>query len=185
MIRANNKLVIENKVTYAYQNASVDWAGTIQSATVSIARGDDPIGYFTGNIIRPMRLRLRGTWSTSQTHSACRVIIFQWLDASTPAVTGVLWGPSSIYAPESPFLWTNVHKIHVLYDEKTVMFPVAGSYAAAPISCDLSNCFKPIQFASGSTQPQMYGIYALYITDDSVPAYPNLTVVSELTYTDA
>lgn len=185
MIRANNNLIVETKVTYTTQNGGIDYNGSVFSFTNAMGRGDGAIDLFTGNLVRPTRLIVRGSWSTNQTYSVCRFIVFQWLDATTPVPAGVVTTLGSDLAPETSLLWSNVHKIHVLFDEKTVMFPVAGSYAAAQFTCDLSNCFRTIQFASGGTTPQMNGLFAIALSDDGAPTYPQLRFVSELRFTDA
>jgi len=185
MIRSNLALNIEKKVTYVTQNGGIDYNGTIFSATAALVRGDDAVDQFTGNVIRPFRLVIRGVWDTNQTYSSCRFIVFQWLDASVPTAPGILQTTGSQNAPQSPLKWTNVHKIHVLYDERTVLAPVAGSHMAGMFNCMLTNCFRNIQFPVGGTAPQMNGIYMLAINDDGAPAYPQLLFHTELEYTDA
>jgi hypothetical protein len=186
MIRANNKLVVETKVTYTQQSGGIDYNGSVFNLTAALNRGDQPLDEFTGDLIRPSQLVIRGTWSTNQTYTTCRFMVFQWLDASIPVPSGILYNVGSALSPESSLYWTNVHKIHVLYDEKTVIFPVAGSYAAGQFLVRLNNCFRTIQYpALGPLQPQMSGIYAIAITNDAIPTYPQLEYISELRYSDA
>lgn len=186
MIKANNKLMIEPKVTHLTQNGGVDAFGSIFNLTSNLTRGDGAVDQFTGNLLRPSMLRIIGTWSTGQTHNTCRVIVFQWLDASLPTAAGIINVTGSPLAPFSPLLWANVHKIHVLYDEVTTLFPVAGSFSAASFNCRLMNCFKTIEMPTGASPvPQMAGLYILAVDDDLVPAFPQLVFQAELRFTDA
>lgn len=185
MIRSNLAVNIEKKVTYTTQNGGIDYNGTIFSIAAGLTRGDEAVDQFTGNLIRPTRLRIRGLWSTTQTYSSCRFMVFQWADDLVPTPGGMLQYTTTQLAPESPVLWTNVHKIHVLYDERTVIAPVAGSLAVGQFNCMINGPFRTVQYPAGGLLPQHNGIYAIAISDDGVPAYPQLLFISELEFTDA
>ncbi len=186
MIRANDKLLLEEKVTYTTQLGGVDFGGTMILLTAALARGDGPVDNFTGNKINPKSLIIRGRWSSQQIFSHCRVIVFQWLDATNPAPSGILQYTGSTQAPNSPFNWINVHKIHVLYDHRIMLFQrTAATYDAQTFTVMLRDCFKPIQFSTSTTTPQMYGLYCLVISDDGAVNYPECEFVSELRYMDA
>lgn len=186
LIKANDKLLIEEKVTYVTQLGGVDFGGTMISLTAALGRGDLPVDNFTGNMINPKSLRIRGRWSSQQIFSGCRVIVFQWLDASYPAPNGILQYIGSTYAPYSPFHWNNHHKIHVLYDHRIMLFQrTTTSYAAETFDVSLRDCFRPVQFTTASTTPQMNGLYCLVISDDGAVTYPECEFISELRFLDA
>jgi hypothetical protein len=186
MIRSNNNLVLERKVTYTRQSGGVDFnaAGTVFDLTAALTRGDAAVDQFQGNIIYPKSLVMRCGWNTSQTFSQLRLMVFQWEDASVPTGSGVFALLGFNLAPFSPLLWTNEPKIHVLCDEITTLFPVAGSSAATNFVLSVDK-MKPIFFASGSTLMQKNGLYAIAVSDDGVPLYPQLDFISELRFTDA
>lgn len=187
MIRSSVALNLEEKVTYTQQTGSVDYTatGTVFDLTAGLARGDGAIDNFTGDIIRPTRLLMKCCWSTNQVFSSLRLLIFQWEDASVPVGAGIFAFIGSTLAPFSPLLWTNVPKIHVLYDELTTIFPSPpGGYAATNLIINITK-MRPIYFASGSTIMQKNGLYAVAISDDGLVVYPVLDFISELLFTDA
>ncbi len=185
MIRANNKLMIEDKVTYTTQNGGIDYNGSVLSMTAGLIRGDAAVDQFTGNLLRPSSLNILGTVSTNQTFNTVRLLLFQWQDASAPVPAGVMQFIGSANAPFAPILWSNHHKVHVLHDQLISIAPVAGSYAIKNFRIHVSGGFKTIQVQTGGTLIQNYGIYLLLISDDGAPVYPQVLFDSELRFTDA
>jgi hypothetical protein len=187
LVRASLRAEIEEKVTFTTQNGGIDFTGTCFSLTNALVRADGPIDAFTGSLIRPTSLKVDYTYSTNQTFSNVRILVFQFQDASVPLTSaGILQYPSQVESPHSPVSWLNNHKIKVLWDQNHAIAPVAGSFAVHHGSINLKSCFSNVQFSvTGPVQPQMNGIYLLAISDDSVAPYPQLTYVSELIYTDA
>jgi hypothetical protein len=184
MIRSTIEQDIEKKVTYTRQQGSVDFVGIVLDLTAGLTRGDGAIDEFTGNTLRPEHLRILASWSTGQSFTSARIIVFQWADSSVPVAAGILQYTGASNAPFSPLYWNNVPLIHVLYDELTTLFPVAGSFAATNLVINIegmSNIFYP----TGSTIPQKNGLYMCAISDDGVIAYPQFTFISELRFTDA
>jgi hypothetical protein len=184
MIQSSIEQVVEQKVTYTRQQGSVDFAGITLDLTAGLTRGDGAMDEFTGNIIRPESLKILASWSTGQSHTTARIIVFQWKDASVPVAPGILQYTGASNAPFSPLFWTNVPLIHVLYDELTTIFPVAGSFAATNLVINITK-MRPISYPVGGTIPQKNGLYMCAITDDGIIAYPQLTFISELRFTDA
>lgn len=185
MIRANTAEVVEKKVVYTTQNGGIDITGSVFSLTAGISHGDGAIGQFAGNIVKPVHLKINVEWSTNQQFTTARLIVFQWADSTVPASTGILQYTGSVIAPLSPLYWANVPLIHVLYDELTSLFPVAGSYAATNLVVNVSKMKKIWMNGSGAPSPQKNGLYVIAITDDSVATYPQLKFISELRFTDA
>jgi hypothetical protein len=187
LIQASLRAEIEDKVTYTTQNGGIDFTGTCFSLTNALVRADGPIDAFTGALIKPTSLRVDFTYSTNQTFSNVRILVFQFRDASVPlTAAGVLEYFSTIETPHSPISWLNKRKINVLWDKNFAIAPVAGSYAVHHELIQINSRFAPIQFTdTGPVQPQMNGIYLLAVSDDSVAPYPQLTYISSLVYTDA
>lgn len=187
MLNSTLRRNIEPKMTIVFNATTpIDYNGTVFSATTNLARSDDAVDSFTGNVIRPQRLRMRYSWSTNQDYSTVRLLCFQWFDAAVPSPSGLLQNIGVISAPFQPILWTNRTKIRVLYDRTHCLKPrVSAGYDAKAFSFDVTGGFSNMIFASGSTNPQMGGIYYLPISDDAVISYPLISFASELIYTDA
>jgi hypothetical protein len=89
----------------------------------ALSRGDGAVDNYTGTLLKPSSLRVRGNVLQAQTAGAnVRIICFQWQDASTPAVSGLLYNIASVFGPTSPISWVNHRKIHVLWDKN---FPLS------------------------------------------------------------
>jgi len=186
LIRSALNSTIEDKVTFVTSlGIGVDYSGTIVSFTNNLTRADVAVDGFTGNLIRPKRGSIDFTWSSDQAFSNVRCLVFQWLDASVPSPTGILQFTGSVRAPHSPLFWTNVHKIRVLYNHVHALKLRNTSGTDAKHFRAEFRGMETIQFASGSTTPQMGGIYALFITDDAAVTYPQITYVTELVFSDA
>ena len=178
---------IETKVTYVTSPGfGVSLTSTIVSATTNMSRADQGVDGFTGNIIHPTAFRIRGSISTDQTFSTVRVLSFQFADASTPTMSTVLSQATDVRALHSPILWSNIHKIRVLYDETFALKPgTSGAYDNLIFDSGYIGGLRDIEFASASTSVQMNGIFTLFVSDDSVVSYPQCVYVTELLYTDA
>lgn len=185
MIKSNNNLVVERRVCYFSSAAQTTASGTMHNLLGSITRGDLAVNNFQGQSLRPISLKIKGEWSTTQIFSTCRFLVFQWDEALNPTPSGVLVSSGVSLAPFSPILWLNKLKIKVLYDELTTLFPVSGSSAATNFECNVKSGFKTVTMNNIGNFPQGNGIFALAITDDLLVSYPSLNFYSELVFTDA
>jgi hypothetical protein len=185
VVRNELSQTIEPKVTESTQSVAVSYAGAVVSLTGNLARGDLAVDNFQGNVIKVTRVRLSVSWATNQTFNLCRFICFQWNDASTPTPATVLAYVGSAYAPQSQFLWAAKPLLRIFYDEIVALKPRVTSGYDVSIDTRVIGGFAPIKFASGSTAVQKNGIYVLYISDDAVVTYPQLTFTSEVIFTDA
>lgn len=188
LVRTSLARQIETKVTYTTQSGGIDYSGSVFNMCSALTKADGAIDAYTGNLLRPSYLRLKYSWNTGQTYNTVRIFVFQFEDASSPAASGILQYTATNLAPHSPINWLNHHKIHVLADHVHTIFPVAGSYAACSGELEVpGNRLKTIQMpnSGGGATPQMNGLYALAISDDSAPSYPQLEFISELQFTDA
>lgn len=190
-IRRELARVIETKVTHLNMpTSSVTYSGTIHNLLGSLAKGDTAFS-FTGNLVKPKSLRIRGLVSTAQTYNGFRLMIFRWKDSSLPAPSGILDQMTTIYAPYSAPFWANVHKIEILHDE-LIALKVRNTVGEDAHSFDVKINFGdnvPIVQMPDSTgpslTPQMNGLYLLVVSDDAVPNYPTFVARSELRFTDA
>jgi len=183
------------KVDLSYTDVTatgtVTAGGTLVPLLSSITRGDAGINNFRGNIINPWSLRFKYYWSTNQTYNSVRVLIFQWYDASSPALNGIVQSASTGIATISPMLVTNIDYIKVLYDKHHIIAPLAGG-DSTPIGygvCDgdvyiKSKKMKPIRFNATSNVVQDGNLYCYFISDDNVPSYPSVTYYSRLAFTE-
>lgn len=185
-ITGSLRTFIEPKVTYvSILSQAVDFTGGVYSLTRNLTQGDNATNQATGNRIKPSYLELRYTWSTNQTYSQCRLIVFQWADQQLPNPSSIVY-PGSTGSPLSPLYWPNITKIHVLHDSLTTLVPHStGGYGAKSHSVRISGMKTVMLYPGLFSQPQMYGLYAMYITDDSIASFPVLNLESALVFTDA
>ncbi len=120
-----------------------------------------------------------------------RILFFRWLDASTPAQSGLLTYTCVVNAPHSPIYWVNARKIKILHDEVVALKPraAAGSFdnKIVEFKLKLENRCPPIQLplSGAGAAPQMNGLYLLFISDDAIVSFPQIVYATELQYTDA
>jgi hypothetical protein len=177
--------IIESKVCYFETSGGISYNGSMFSAVANIVRGDGAINQFAGRLIKPTSFRVKFTWSTDQVYNTVRLMVFQWLDASAPTPSGILQSVGSVSAPHSPLNFTNIQKIRVLYD-RSYALKVRNTVGLDAKFFDTGFLNpSPIQFNTGSVLQQQYGLYMLAISDDALIAFPNLSLESELLFTDA
>ena len=102
-----------------------------------------------------------------------------------PQVSGILNNISGVNGPNSPLLWSNVHKIKVLFDETYTLSYKGGATLKAFRFEVPKEKLSTVQFNSTSMNPQENGIYLITISDDQAVPYPVADWWSELRYTDA
>lgn len=187
MIASNLQKVIETKVTYINSGPSnISYTGSITNLLNSLSRGDGSVNQYAGNLLRPESLCCRFYLSTDQNFSTLRIICFQWADASVPTTAGILEFTGGVTAPISPLAWLNHHKVHVLFDIGTCLknrTAADASYYSIRVKGDK---MRTIQMSIAVPNvAQMYGIYFLAISDDSVVNFPQIALYTELRFTDA
>jgi hypothetical protein len=185
MINASARMHIERKFCDFQNSTGVDYNGSVDYLLRPLARGDTSTEA-TGNLIRVRRVEVRGVVATNQTHSSLRLIVFKWLDSSHPVASGILESLGSNLSPYSPMNIENNHKIKILCDRSITIFPVAGSYAAKKFEM-LCDCDDEVQLPANipSNSAQLNGLFFLYVSDDIVPAYPQLFYQSRCIFEDA
>jgi hypothetical protein len=184
MIKSSINVNVEEKMTTNGSSYGIDFSGSILPLLGALTRGDNTVDQYTGSLIRIRSIEVRGVFTTTQTYSLMRLVLFRWLDASIPTPSGIFQLPGNALAPFSPYLQTNLHKIKVLKDELHTLYPVSGSSASKIIEIHLNRSFT-VEIATTSNNPQLNGIFLAMISDDGVVVYPRMEVRTTVRYTDA
>lgn len=173
-------------------NSAISSSGTITSVLANMVRGVNGYNAFVGNSIQSVYLQVDYYWNTNQVFNSCRLMIFQWFDAGTPALSGILANTTTGIGTISGTLTTNKPFIKVLYDDRFIIAPTAGGDTTSIGNGVHYDCafipmkkLKPIRFNSVSNVVQDGNIYVLALSDDIAPTYPALTFYSRLAFTDA
>lgn len=188
---------LRKKMDFRYTDAyaaptNVSSTGAVYSLLTNLVRGDAGKDNFQGNLITPHAITLRYFWTTQQTYNAVRLMVFQWYDASIPAVNGVIEDNATTLATLSPVLITNKQNIKVLYDETHVLAPTASGDTTV-LGYGHSDGIKvyipgkkmrPIRFNSTTNTVQEGNLLMLVISDDAVVSYPQLSYYSRVTFSD-
>lgn len=206
MLASKVESEIEQKVAYYSATGGHDYSGSTANLLTNLVRGDGVVNNFTGIKIDPKWIRLRYAWSSTSSFNTCRVILYQWSDSSTPAASSVLAATGSAIAPFSYLLADNRNIIHVLYDETVSISPTDSQDVASRVitiqakdlgkfrvdaedsrefSTTINAGILPVTFASGATNPIENGLYLLSISDDGAAGYPQLSIATEVWFTDA
>lgn len=165
---------------------SVDYSGTVFSLAYPITRGDDFINNFEGSTIYPKGLTVRYQWSTDQSYSKMRIIVFQWKDSVLPTPVLCLSTTGSSLAPLSSTNLTSKPMMTVLYDSlETGSYPTAGtSYTEAHKVYIPGYRMLPVKYHATTGTVRTHGIYMLVISDDGAVNYPQFSFFSTLSFSD-
>jgi len=172
---------------------------------ITLARGTSPLNQFTGRTIIPKSIEARFLVVGPQVNAAntapdvyatVRVILFQWMDDSTPTVTGTpatdllepLTSANTAQQMMAPISSNNRSSIVVLMDKMVTTYlmtdirgPLTGTYSD---SSSTARSFKkyikgrrccPIEFASATAAYQKGGLYLGLISDSSSAPSPGVT----------
>ena len=172
-------------------NTSVTSSGSFYSVLGTLTRGDNGFNNFEGNTITPRGLTCKYMFNTNQVFNQVRVLCFQWFDATTPLLSGVLQNTATNLSTLSSTSVTNRNYIKVLYDQTHVIAPTAGD-GSTPIG--LGICYgqffipakrmRKIRFNSSSGAVQDGNIYILLVSDDIAPTYPAVNLYTRLSFYD-
>lgn len=179
---------IEPKITYVNFGAQVSANGAIQSLTQNLSQGDGAINQYTGFLVKPTKLTIRGSISTDQTFNTVRFMVFRWKDSSLPVPSGILDSIGGAWAAHSHFLWVNRTKIAILYDKMLFLKPRGNGYDNQGFEAVINLQNGPpiaLPTGTGGSQPQMNGLYVVMATDDLLTGLPAYVWTSRLEYTDA
>jgi len=173
-------------------NSGVSSSATFQSVFTSLVRGDAGINNFQGNSIQPLYLQVDYYWNTNQVFSNCRLMVFQWFDATVPVLSGIVQNAATGVGTISPTLITNKPYLKVLHDDKFIMAPTAGDGSTSiGNGIHQGSCFIPtrklkqVRFNSSTNFVQDGNIYVMVVSDDIVATFPAVTFYTRLAFTDS
>lgn len=182
---------VEQKVTqFQYQN-SVSNSGTVQDLLSNLIPGTSSLNNHIGNEVLPTSVRIHLSITmgplagVGDGTNICRVIIFQWDDSIVPAVNGVLAIGTS---PHSQYLWDNIENLNILSDKMYALkqiVPNTGYDAICDKTYIKGKKVMPVKWNAATGSVQKGGIYALMISDSSVPPAPYFSLYTQVTFTDA
>lgn len=145
-------------------------------------QGSDGLNNYDGNTLTMNGVSLKFMCQTNQNYNFCRVMVFQWLDSSTPVLSGILQDTTTGIATVSPTLVTNKSFLKVLYDKPFAMAPTADSAVTVGNGIYEGSCYIPAKRlskvrmdATNDATCQKGQIYLMYLSDDSVTTFPQIT----------
>lgn len=180
----------QTKVNDIQNIASVSTTGAVLNGLSGPSQGV-ALNQRTGDVIYLDKMYITYTCDAANTdvYSALRVVIFQWHPNSAlanPTVTDIL--QSSTFNVCAMYDWNYSNQYTIVYDRLHTFAGLATAPTSSTNQCwsgeiSLARCRKRSQFQLGTT----YGseqLYCLVISDSSVIPYPNITMVSRVTYTE-
>lgn len=165
-------------------------SGTLTSIFTNLTRGDNGLNNFNGNTFQPKGVLLNYCVQTNQSYNFCRVMLVQWSDSSVPVLSGILQYTATGTATVSPTLVTNKGFLKVLYDKTFTVAPTAGDAAIVGngVFCDKVYVpefkLKKVRFNTSTNVEQDNSIYLIYLSDDSLSTYPQITFTVRTSFYD-
>lgn len=180
------------KMTTTFFQNTVDDVGTVHPILTNLTRGTGMVDNYLGSEILPTSLRERlsiavgpNALANGDGTNVVRVILFQWFDASTPVVAGILQSVN----PYSSISWQNRKLIKVLSDKLYGLSQQGDRSLTFDLLTDSiyikSKKMKPTRFNNAGTGQQDGGLFALFISDSSIAAHPYLSAQLTVTFTDS
>jgi len=180
----------ELKKTYEDHQNSITTAGIMYTCVNNLIRGNQALNQYVGDSVLPTSVRVNYNITqgplagVGDGTNVVRIVLFQWMDASVPVLTGVL-ETGTVW---STHRWENRDNIRVLADR----FVTLAQRGSATDSYDNhgemiyvpSKKLMPIKFNNAGA-PQKGGIYMLVVSDSGIAPYPFFTAQVAVTYTDA
>lgn len=163
-------------------NLSVSSAGVIIPLYQGMTQGVSEISQFIGAKIKPVSILARFNWANGDPAQAVRYLIFQWMDASTPAVTGVIESTNCL----SPVKFENRENITNLRDvvKDLSIYSVGGANNSVSKEYISSKKMTPSQYNTTLGTWQKGGLFALVISDSAIAPNPTVSYWIRTTYTD-
>lgn len=177
-------------------STNITTTGTVFNLLSGIAVGTAADGNFIGKQIFPISLDIRWEIIGAQSNlmagadlsNKTRLLVFQWQDASTPNVTGVL----KTADPLSPISFVNYDNIQVLrdriYSTWVQSYDSGSSYANSNAITKRwyikGKHMTQISYNAGAGSWQKGQLYLVAISDSSVAPNPVFKLYSRLVFTD-
>lgn len=173
----------EKKYHLATTTGAKDWAGACIDLT-GIAQGDTDITR-DGDELYLKSIRLKSLIQYADTYNACRTIIFQWYDDTTPTPGDVL-SPTYVggqQAPLAPYKHDLASKFKILFD-KTILVDTYRPHAILDTGYITGGFKRRVHFTAGGTTG-VNKLYLLQISDSGVSTHPTMIAVARLNFTDS
>lgn len=192
VVRKELRRLSDVKYTDSFSGAAnMTTTGTFVSALANLARGDNGLDAFNGNVIFPHYYSLKYNVQTINIYNYCRVMVFQWMDATTPVLGGILQNTTASIATVSATLVTNKQYLRVLYDKTFCVAPTAGGDTTCIGNGVFSdtvfipgNRIKKIRYNATTGFCQDGNIYLLFMSDDAVSTFPSITYYQRVAFFD-
>lgn len=163
----------------------------IVSLYSNLVRGDSGLNNFQGNVVKPQAITMKYYADTAQVFNVLRVMVFQWFDSVTPALTGILQSGTTGIALCSPVNITNKQYIKVLYDKTHMLAPTAGDAAVIgngtidPVTVYIpGKRLRTTRFNATTAVVQDGNIYVMFLSDDAALGTVNVTYHTRVTLKD-
>lgn len=204
--RQKSQLAVTQEIVRKELRKNTDWryadaaatgvaiytSGAINSLLSNLIRGDAGLNNFQGNMIKPQAITFKYYAQTNQVYNVLRVMLIQWFDSATPALSGLLQSVVAGQGVIAPTLITNKEYIKVLYDKTHMLSPSAGGDSTVtgdgiidPVTVYIpGRRLRPIKYNSGTNVVQDGNLYLVAISDDTALSTVNLTWYSRVTFAD-
>lgn len=182
MIKSENAKARELKfynVDSSY-SALLSYSGVVEDIS-AMARGDSDSNR-DGDRCLPISLDLSYVIYGETYSSVYRMIVFRWLENTTPTVADILLSSGSGYSVTSGYQHDQRGLFNILYD-KTHTVSNNGGSELVHVKRHLKMAKKQIDYSAGGTTGSNK-IYVLGITDRSLATSATVAYISRLNFTD-
>lgn len=188
------------KVTDTNNAGSITSTGTILNLQANLVTGTGYKDNYIGRKVTPIGLSVRFDLAGAQSNvfagadlnNFSRLLVFQWMDNTTPTVATVLETIVGGAIVLSPILMANYNNIQVLVDKT---FPTWVTYYDSSSGYSASNGYNevryvkgkkmvPLEFTTSTVVPVKGSIWALLVSDSAIAPSPAYTLYTRLTFLD-
>lgn len=175
---------LEKKYHLVGSSQDIDYSGSV-FALSTITQGDTDLTR-DGDSLYLRSINLKGCCQLDvlATSAIVRIMVVQWFDDSTPAVSDILSGSylGTVNAPSSSYFHDQRNKFRVLYDRR-VLLNDGNTECQIFDTKYLKPSKRKIHFTAGTTT----GSNKLWLVavSDSISNLPTMNYVSRITFNDA
>lgn len=173
---------VDYKVTDLFDNPTVSNTGYLQSVLRNAVPGTGFYNEFIGSKFQPAGIQLRFGLINGDTTNMFRIILFQWLQESVPAINGILQ-TFSVYAPLNV---DNRENIIVLRDMLIPLYAHgnANVHLAGEMVYVKGKKMTPCFWNRALNIWQKGDLYMLMLSDSAAPPSPTASYWCRVTFTD-
>lgn len=178
--------------TSEVSSTNVDFSGTVYNLLTNMSRGDNARNNYEGSHIQIKNIHVRGQVACADLSNVVRIIIFQWMDDTSPLVTSVLDNTGIIGTVNAPYAsrnWSNRPLFRIFRDEMIQLQAntniTGGNGPVRIIDYFIkSNKLMRTYYAATSNVIQKGGIWMIVVSDSGAAPDPDIIFTSEIIYTD-